>query len=525
MKNYTFDRNISREVLENYLSRSVTAAGLFESETLEDDLRVIRKLGVKFLGRASGIWYMPQKDEEHFAMTKALAEKVHQVDPEIILQACVFEWVTENMETVQIPEHVFADFQIPVEKRNFRLQDVLFQGEPQDFIHKRENPAKNGGIPDLNRLETQLWFYYRATQYINCGFEALHMGQIHLYTANDIGFVHTQEVFTRIRQYAEKNARRHKVLLDAHTHGVNIHGKLLFDYHAMPFTRAPLLEREGTKLVLVREGYSEGGVNPNGFTADTMPYLMEYDNWGGLLVENPEECPREELAYQDWWGWDQIAWFAHQNEAERNRFIEYTYKWIAVNNPNGYFEVPFRRMLGDGYVTARVDGKEKKQTVYQVNNPGVGCPMGFGQESAVEKIWNSGNSLREQAANPEMLIDYGARQVVDPETGVKLPEKIVVYGSFQPSVGAVKNDSNSEITRMYYVGNQTYSLTVILPYAGSYDFAVSTYGTLSATYTDKDRFPRSGSSNKSIFTTEQDNMAVKFTYCFHTNQVTVQLFS
>ena len=56
--NFTFDGNISREVLENYLSRSVTAAGLYESKTLEDDLRAIREMGVKFLGRASGIWYM-----------------------------------------------------------------------------------------------------------------------------------------------------------------------------------------------------------------------------------------------------------------------------------------------------------------------------------------------------------------------------------------------------------------------------------------------------------------------------------
>ena len=45
--------------------------------------------------------------------------------------------------------------------------------------------------------------------------------------------------------------------MDAHTHGVNIRGKLLFDYHAMPFTRVPLLEEEGQKLVLVREGFSE----------------------------------------------------------------------------------------------------------------------------------------------------------------------------------------------------------------------------------------------------------------------------
>ena len=67
---------------------------------------------------------------------------------------------------------------------------------------------------------------------------------------------------------------------------------------------------------------------------------------------------------------------------------------------------------------------------------------------------------------------------------MKLPEEIVVYGSFQPSVGAMKNDSNSSMTRMYYVGDNTWKLSVVIPYAGTYDYAVSTYGTLSATYYD-----------------------------------------
>jgi len=78
--NFTFDGNISREVLENYLSRSVTAAGLFESETLEDDLRAIKEMGAKFLGRASGIWYMVMDDEEHFRLSRELAEKVHEAE-------------------------------------------------------------------------------------------------------------------------------------------------------------------------------------------------------------------------------------------------------------------------------------------------------------------------------------------------------------------------------------------------------------------------------------------------------------
>ena len=47
---FDFDGKIEKEVLENYLSRCATAAGLYQSETLSDDLRVIKKLGIKFLG-------------------------------------------------------------------------------------------------------------------------------------------------------------------------------------------------------------------------------------------------------------------------------------------------------------------------------------------------------------------------------------------------------------------------------------------------------------------------------------------
>ncbi len=524
MKNYTFDGNISREVLENYLSRAVTAAGLYDSKTLEDDLRAIRDLGVKFLGRASGIWYMMEDDEEHFQKSAALADMVHRMDPEIILQSCIFEWIVERMEDVKIPAYVFEAFGLAPEDRNFSLQAALFES-PEDFRSPRDDRRKNGGLPDLNRLEAQMWFYYRATRYIDCGYEALHMGQVHLYTANDKGFVKTARLFEMIREYAGRHARRHKVLLDAHTHGINIRGKLLFDYHAMPFTRTPLHEVPGNKLVLVREGYSEGGENPNGWSADAMPYLMEYDNWGGLVVEDRNAYTREELAGKDWWGYDQIAWFANQKEEDRNHFLEYTYRWLEINNPNGYFEVPFRRMLGDGYVTMERadDGTIGVQDFYQVNTRSEACPMGFGQEETVKRLWAEEHSLREKAANPEMMIHYGAQAEFDPETGVKYPEKIVVYGSFQPYVGAPANDSNSEITRMYYIGDGVYTLTVLIPYAGTYDYSVSTYGTLSATYQD-DGYPRSGSSPKAHFTLEKDNMAVRFRYCARDNKVTVETF-
>ncbi|MGL4345020.1 MAG: hypothetical protein ACRCTE_07480 [Cellulosilyticaceae bacterium] len=520
MKNYTFDTTISKEVLENYLSRAVSAAFFIHTKTLEDDLRALKNMGVKFVGRASGIWEPDLDDDEHFAKSRYLADRIHEVDPEIILQACVFEAVYHYEDRFKVPAYVFEAFGLQVEDRGFRVKDMLFPEEPNGYIWEGE-----GGIPDLSRIEARMWFYYRATKYIDAGYEALHMGQIHLYTANDRGMKKMAELMEMIREYAKVHGRRHKVLMDAHSHGINIGGKLLLDYHAMPFTRVPLMDRPGERLVMVREGFSEGGENPNGWSADVMPFLMEYDNWGGKVVEDFSQYTYEERALKDWWGYDQIGWFANQDEAGQRHFLEYTYKWTAINNVNAYFQVPFRRTLQTAAVKMqRADNEQwDMQDYYQINTKSPACPMGFGQEETVKTLWETGDTLRQQAGNPKHLIDYGCRNVYDPETGMKLPEKVVLYGSFQPHVGAVQNDSNSEVTRMYYIGDNTYVLSIVIPFAGEFDYAVATYGTLSATYC-YDNYPRSGSSNKGLFKTTKDNTVVKFSYKFMDNHVQIDLF-
>ena len=216
---------------------------------------------------------------------------------------------------------------------------------------------------------------------------------------------------------------------------------------------------------------------------------------------------------------------ATQPEGGRKHFLEYIYKWTEINNPNAYFELPFRRMIHNAEVFMKRgdNGEMDAQDFYQINTKSAACPMEFDQEETAKRLWATGHSLGEQAANPEMLIRYGAENVYDEETGMKLPEKIVVYGSFQSHVGAVKNDSNSELTRMYYIGDNTYTLSVVIPFAGTYDYSVATYGTLSATY-QSDGYPRSGSSNKAHFTTQKDNTVVRFRYQFITNKVTVEMF-
>ena len=100
---------------------------------------------------------------------------------------------------------------------------------------------------------------------------------------------------------------------------------------------------------------------------------------------------------------------------------------------------------------------------------------------------------------------------------------VVLYGSFQPYVGAVANDSNSEITRMYYVGDGKYALAFVMPYAGEYDFGISTWGTLSACVSEHGGYPYSGTGNKSKLVVERDNTVIRITFAYMTNAITIDV--
>ena len=52
----------------------------------------------------------------------------------LILQACVFEIVSMQVEEVPVPEWVFAAFGQPVEKRNFRDAEITASRGPAAAI-------------------------------------------------------------------------------------------------------------------------------------------------------------------------------------------------------------------------------------------------------------------------------------------------------------------------------------------------------------------------------------------------------
>ncbi len=158
---YRFDGPMSRQVLENYLSRSITMEGLLNGRgDLDDDIRMLKHTGAKFIGRSLCLWGQEGQFERNIERARQQIPKVHAADPEMILQACVFEIVTTQVEQVPVPAWAFEAIGQPVEKRNFRYGDMIYPpGQRRDW-------GRNGSVPDVSRMETKLWFYTQAVSYI-----------------------------------------------------------------------------------------------------------------------------------------------------------------------------------------------------------------------------------------------------------------------------------------------------------------------------------------------------------------------
>ena len=379
-RDYRFDGSMSEETLRSYLSRSMTLMYLLTGGgDFEDNQRMMKETGVKFAGRAIHNWGREQGGEpalpKRLQEAKAKAAKLHATDPELILQACIFEIVSRDIDKLAVPAWAFEAMGMPVEQRNFRFDEIRYaDGRGLDQW------GKGTCIPDVSRPETKLWFHYLAASYIDIGCEAIHFGQAELMNGNDRDLVHWSKVIERARSHARKHARRHFVVCDAHVpHGGLVRdGKLLYDFHSFPLRIEELPEKP--RDARLRIGYkdaiygrSKGGLTPSGWRCEHLPYLVEFDNYGR------SKKPGEAGTGVHWvWGWDEITWFSQQPEAYRNDWLTYAWNWVRDNDPAGYVQMPGMRCL---------DGAKDKRWWYSINRPSAATPEGSGQEDRIREIW------------------------------------------------------------------------------------------------------------------------------------------
>ncbi len=124
---YKFEGKISRRVLENYLSRAITMQNLLTGQgNLQDNIRMVNHIGAKFIGRALCLWNAANDFSNNVERAREIVPQVLAVDPDIILEACVFETVSPRVNDIAIPVRVFTAFRLPAEKRNFRYDGMIY---------------------------------------------------------------------------------------------------------------------------------------------------------------------------------------------------------------------------------------------------------------------------------------------------------------------------------------------------------------------------------------------------------------
>lgn len=359
---YEMDGKIGEEVLCNYLSRAVTISpevAPLDPVTTPYIKSFILNTGAKYIQRAATCWNPDINDLLTHKAQKEFITDLHKSDPDVIFEACIFECVSTKVNEIPVPEWVFKDFGLTPEKRNFSFDDMCFS----DGLYLNQW-GEGSTVPDITKLETRMFFYYRACTYIDLGFEGLHMGQVHLMGSRDNNWANWTELLKMIRVYAAKNARRNYVLINSHTHGiVGSDGVLLFDFHSYPSrpmadgTQEPHKPTEDNPQRASFDPYhcdsiygkSLGGKTYSGWTTDSLPYLVELDNYGD--DESSLNVP------YSWdmrcWGMDEITWFANQPQSYRKEFLNYAYTWVKdVSDGKGFLALPGERVAryynGDG---------------------------------------------------------------------------------------------------------------------------------------------------------------------------------
>jgi len=381
-RDYHFDGKISRQVLDNYLSRSITFAELLNGQRCEQDLggnvkdnvRFLKNTGAKFIGRAIYMWGNETRLDGLVARARPIAAAVHQADPDIVLQAAAFEIVSERVNKLSIPAWVFTEFDLEPVQRNFRYEAMLYPDG-----HRVNHWTRGASVPDMSQLETRMWFVYLSARYIEAGVEAIHFGQVEIMDDRDPEHRYWKDMLKRVRAYAAQHARRHLLLCDAHvpSGGIVHDGQLMFDFHSFPLRIEEVVAKPQQGILKIGYldslfGRSRGGRTPSGWQCEHLPFIVELDNFGASGKGG------QNIGAHWIWGYDEICWYAHQPEAYRNQWLEYAWTWIRTQDKNGWLQMPGSRTLA-----ARAAGKHW----YWANTASAAVPSGFNQEETIKAIW------------------------------------------------------------------------------------------------------------------------------------------
>ncbi len=378
-----FNGKMSRQDLEGYLSRSmVTDFDQLNRGKKEyyDLINLAAKTNARCMHNCYGLGYASELpiNKGYFDSVRNTVQDVTLAYTRLGLEpplvgVAIWEKVTHDVDSIWMSDEVANTFH--VQKRRFIFDSIKYAGD-----------KATRATPDISRPETQMYFYYLATRYIDCGIETLHMGIIGDEDHNDAGHVNTWALLCKIRDYAA-NHNRGLVLINADTYGVRLKNTdtLLYDYCIVP-TRVSGYYSGTDSTWSSMWNYHEsefggpgqltntdcspygkmlGGLSPLGWYADAMPYQVWLDN---TLTSNCN-CLAYATCYTVY-GFDEISWFALQTEDYRNKWLCYASAQVNRLDKNCYFVMPARKIF------------TRHWTYYSAMNG-----YGFNQADAIYNAW------------------------------------------------------------------------------------------------------------------------------------------
>src|SRR5260370_9707679 len=143
-------------------------------------MRLLISSKAKFVGRALMAFGGEQNIAPHGQRAALYAAALHLADPDMILEAAVFEIVTRNVEMISVPASILTEFGQPATSRNFVYQDMLYA-----IGNLVDHWGMGASVPDMSRLEARIWFYFFATTYIDTGTAPIHLRQFTLMDHTD----------------------------------------------------------------------------------------------------------------------------------------------------------------------------------------------------------------------------------------------------------------------------------------------------------------------------------------------------
>lgn len=435
---------LTETVLKKYLARSIFVTGMVDITPLltyhcSSDpnagnapveqaeynrwLRFIRETHPKMILGMSGIWdwnayfYRPTFcGDDHFPRCSTVVAAIHAIDPQIICEAALDEWVNPDLNaasgnySIQIPAYVLDDLGLPAS-----LKGSYF--EARDMRRTDTNAPVN--FPDIAKDKMIAWDYWLGTKYIDTGFESIRVGQAGSISVNDTNNANTGKLFAALRKYAKIHGRRNFVLISGGTprpyYTSAGPAQLLFDFqtarinaiHVLSADHGVLTYGDGLQTeyrdyaAIINQldvrnddgilGRSPGGISPQGWTTNHNPYIVEIDNSGSDTSSAPTDRNTKQYGFP--WAWDESTWFSQQSELYRNHWLQYAWHRARCIDPNGYLAINGRRpktpFLGHSNQKTSPPDLNSVYRAYNTDSLSSLTPIGYNQETTIKAIWDS----------------------------------------------------------------------------------------------------------------------------------------